>query len=126
LSTRKIMAHIKGPDLPTGAEVVRRAMSWCKCIDTGSGSFKARATYEMRTGNRDSMRCIPRLSGAKVLETDRREMQQRSCPSVEDFRGRVGYENRRALVLVPKSNRVGCACADGDCSLPRTSSRITG
>jgi topoisomerase-4 subunit A len=50
LSTRKIMAHVKGPDLPTGAEIVSPRDELVRMYDTGSGSFKARATYVIEEG----------------------------------------------------------------------------
>src|SRR5258708_24487720 len=50
LSTRKIMAHIKGPDLPTGAEIVSTRDELVQMYETGSGSFKARATYKIEDG----------------------------------------------------------------------------
>src|SRR3979490_1820024 len=50
LSTRKIMAHVKGPDLPTGAEIVSPRDELVQMYETGSGSFKARATYKIEDG----------------------------------------------------------------------------
>jgi topoisomerase-4 subunit A len=62
LTTRKIMAHIKGPDLPTGAEIVSPRDELVQMYNSGSGSFKARATYEIEDGEID--RCAP-FSGVR-------------------------------------------------------------
>ena len=43
LTTRKLMAHIKGPDLPTGAKIVSPRADLVQMYETGSGGFKARA-----------------------------------------------------------------------------------
>jgi topoisomerase IV subunit A len=50
LTTRKLMAHVKGPDLPTGGEIVSPRADLAQMYDTGSGSFRARATYEIEDG----------------------------------------------------------------------------
>src|SRR5580658_1937803 len=50
LSTRKIRASIKGPDLLTGGEIISPRDDLVRMYETGSGSFKARATYEIEDG----------------------------------------------------------------------------
>jgi topoisomerase-4 subunit A len=106
LSTRKIMAHIKGPDMPTGAEIVSPREELVQMYETGSGSFKARATYEIQDGE-IVIDALPfQVSGAKVLEQIGAQMQQKKLPMVEDFRDESDHENPTRLVLVPKSNRV--------------------
>src|SRR5271154_2231946 len=106
LSTRKIMAHIKGPDMPTGAEIVSPRDELVQMYETGTGSFKARATYEIQDGE-IVIDALPfQVSGAKVLEQIGAQMQQKKLPMVEDFRDESDHENPTRLVLVPKSNRV--------------------
>src|ERR1700723_1206108 len=109
LSTRKIMAHIKGPDLPTGGEIVSPRDELVQMYDTGSGSFKARATYEIEDGE-IVIDALPfQVSGAKVLEQIGAQMQQKKLPMVEDLRDESDHENPTRLVLVPKSSRVDVA-----------------
>ena len=45
------MKHVKGPDLPTGAEIISPRADLKEFYDKGVGSFKARATYEIEDGN---------------------------------------------------------------------------
>ena len=72
LSTRKIMAHIKGPDLPTGAEIVSPRDELVRCTRRGSGSFKARATYEIEDGE-IVIDALPfQVSGSQGAGADRR------------------------------------------------------
>src|SRR5688572_20088875 len=46
-TTRALMKHVKGPDLPTGAEIISARADLFEFYDKGTGSFKARATYEV-------------------------------------------------------------------------------
>src|ERR1700742_2650443 len=106
LTTRKVMAHIKGPDLPTGAEIVSPRADLVQIYETGAGSFKARATYEIEEGE-IVIDALPfQVSGSKVLEQIAAQMQQKKLPMVEDLRDESDHENPTRLVLVPKSNRV--------------------
>jgi topoisomerase-4 subunit A len=106
LSTRRIMAHIKGPDLPTGAEIVSPRDELVQMYETGSGSFKARATYVLDEGE-IVIEALPfQVSGAKVLEQIGAQYQARKLPMVEDFRDESDHQNPTRLVIVPKSSRV--------------------
>src|ERR1700736_2135615 len=106
LSTRKIMASIKGPDLPTGGEIVSPRDDLVRMYETGSGSFKARATYEVEDGQ-IVIDALPfQVSGAKVQEQIAAQMQQKKLPMVEDLRDESDHENPTRLVIVPKSNKV--------------------
>jgi len=109
LTTRKIMAHIKGPDLPTGGEIVSPRADLVQIYETGSGSFKARATYELEDGE-IVIDALPfQVSGSKVLEQIGAQMQQKKLPMVDDIRDESDHENPTRLVIVPKSNRVDTA-----------------
>ena len=109
LSTRKIMAHVKGPDLPTGAEIVSPREELVRMYETGAGGFKARATYAVEDGE-IVIEALPfQVSGAKVLEQIGAQMQQKKLPMVEDIRDESDHENPIRLVIVPKSNRVDTA-----------------
>jgi topoisomerase IV subunit A len=106
LTTRKLMAHVKGPDLPTGGEIVSPRADLAQMYDTGSGSFRARATYEIEDGE-IVIDALPfQVSGAKVQEQIAAQIQQKKLPMVEDIRDESDHENPTRLVIVPKSNRV--------------------
>ena len=106
LSTRKLMAHVKGPDLPTGAEIVSPRDELVQMYETGSGSFRARATYEVVDGE-IVIEALPfQVSGSKVLEQIAHQMRQKKLPMVEDLRDESDHEKPIRLVIVPKSNRV--------------------
>jgi len=106
LTTRKLMVHIKGPDLPTGGEIVSPKADLVAIYDTGNGSFKARATYEIEDGE-IVIDALPfQVSGSKVLEQIGAQMQQKKLPMVDDIRDESDHENPTRLVIVPKTNRV--------------------
>jgi len=106
LSTRKLMAHIKGPDLPTGAEIVSPRADLVQIYETGNGSFKARATYEIEDGE-IVIDALPfQVSGSKVLEQIEALKQQKKLPMVDFTRDESDHENPTRLVIIPKSNRV--------------------
>jgi len=106
LTTRKIMSHIKGPDLPTGGEIVSPRADLVQMYETGGGSFKARATYEIEDGE-IVIDALPfQVSGSKVLEQIDALKQQKKLPMVDFTRDESDHENPTRLVIVPKSNRV--------------------
>jgi topoisomerase-4 subunit A len=106
LTTRKIMAHVKGPDLPTGGEIVSPRADLVQMYETGNGSFKARATYEIEDGE-IVIDALPfQVSGSKVLEQIEALKQQKKLPMVDFTRDESDHENPTRLVIVPKSNRV--------------------
>src|SRR5579859_6615814 len=106
LTTRKLMQHVKGPDLPTGGEIISPRSDLVQIYDTGTGTFKARATYEIEDGE-IVIDALPfQVSGTKVQEQIAAQMQQKKLPMVDDIRDESDHENPTRLVIVPKSNRV--------------------
>jgi topoisomerase-4 subunit A len=106
LSTRKIMTHIKGPDLPTAGEIVSPRADLVQMYETGGGSFKARATYSIEDGE-IVVDALPfQVSGSKILEQIEALKQQKKLPMVDFTRDESDHENPTRLVIVPKSNRV--------------------
>src|SRR6201999_4189346 len=75
LTTRKIMQHIKGPDLPTGGEIVSPRSELVSMYETGAGSFKARATYEVEDGEIVIDELPFQVSGTKVIEQIAAQLQ---------------------------------------------------
>ena len=109
LTTRKIMQHVKGPDLPTGGEIVSPRSDLVAMYEAGNGSFKARATYAVEDGEIVIDELPFQVSGSKVIEQIAAQLQQKKLPMVEDIRDESDHENPTRLVIVPKSNRVDTA-----------------
>jgi topoisomerase-4 subunit A len=106
-TTRALMKHVKGPDLPTGGEIITPRADLVALYDTGSGSFRARATYEVDDSGAIVINALPyQVSGSRVLEQIAEQMRQKKLPMVEDLRDESDHENPTRLVIEPRSNRV--------------------
>jgi topoisomerase-4 subunit A len=105
-TTRALMKFVKGPDLPTGAEIVSPRNDLVEFYDKGTGSFKARAVYKVEDGN-VVITCLPhQVSGTRVQEQIAEQMRAKKLPMVEDLRDESDHRNPTRLVIVPRSNRV--------------------
>jgi topoisomerase IV subunit A len=105
-TTRALMKHLKGPDLPTGAEIVSPRADLLEFYDTGVGSYKARATYEIEDGNVVITAYPYQVSGNRVQEQIAEQMRAKKLPMLEDLRDESDFEHPTRLVIVPRSNRV--------------------
>ena len=105
-STASLMKHIKGPDLPTGAEIVSPRADLKAIYESGTGSFKARATYRSEEGNIVITAFPYQVSPTRVQEQIAEQMRNKKLPMVEDVRDESDHEHPVRLVLVPRSNRV--------------------
>jgi topoisomerase-4 subunit A len=107
LTTRGLMKYVKGPDLPTGAEIISPRAELVEFYDKGTGSFRARATYEIDEDGLIVITALPfQVSGNRVLEQVAEQMRQKKLPMVEDLRDESDHENPTRLVIEPRSNRV--------------------
>ncbi|HEX9139107.1 MAG TPA: DNA topoisomerase IV subunit A [Steroidobacteraceae bacterium] len=106
-TTRALLKHVRGPDLPTGAEIISSRAELVEFYDTGAGSFRARATYDIDEDGRIIINALPyQVSGARVLEQVAEQMRQKKLPMVEDLRDESDHENPTRLVIEPRSSRV--------------------
>src|SRR5215471_9433281 len=105
-TTAALMKHVKGPDLPTGAEIISPRADLKEFYDKGVGSFKARATWEIEEGNAVIIAFPYQVSGNRVTEQIGEQMRAKKLPMLEDLRDESDHENPTRLVLVPRSNRV--------------------
>ena len=105
-STRALLKFIKGPDLPTGGEIVSPRSDLVEIYDKGVGSFKARGTYTVE----DDCIVIDALpwqtSGAKLQEQIAEQMRAKKLPLVEDIRDESDQEHPTRIVIVPKGRKV--------------------
>jgi topoisomerase IV subunit A len=100
------MKHVKGPDLPTGAEIISPRAELKEFYDKGVGAFKARATWEIEDGNAVITAFPYQVSPTRVQEQIAEQMRAKKLPMVEDLRDESDHENPTRLVIVPRSNRV--------------------
>jgi topoisomerase IV subunit A len=106
VTVRKLCQHIKGPDLPTGGEIISPRKELIDFYSSGTGAFRARATYEIEEGDIVITSLPFQVSGSRILEQIAEQMQAKKLPMVEDVRDESDHENPTRLVIVPRSNRV--------------------
>ncbi len=105
-SVARLCQKVKGPDFPTAAEIITPTADLKKIYETGRGSVKARAIYEIEDGDVVITALPYQVSGAKVLEQIAAQMQQKKLPMVSDLRDESDHENPTRFVIVPRSNRI--------------------
>jgi topoisomerase-4 subunit A len=97
---------IKGPDFPTGGEIITPASEIRQIYKSGNGSIRARAVYEIEDDEIVITQLPYQVSGERVLEQINAQYQAKKLPMVEDFRDESDHEHPTRLVIVPRSNRV--------------------
>ena len=101
-----LLKHIKGPDFPTGGELVSPFEDILAIYKTGVGTLKLRACYEIQKGDIVITELPFQVSGAKILEQIAAQMRTKKLPMVEDLRDESDHESPIRLVISPRSNRV--------------------
>jgi len=99
----ELMKSIKGPDFPTGGELVSSRADVVQIYKTGTGTLRLRARYEIEDGEIVITELPFQTSGAKVLEQIAGQMAAKKLPLMEDLRDESDHENPTRLVLVAKA-----------------------
>ncbi len=105
-STAQLMKFVKGPDLPTGAEIISPRADLKEFYEKGIGTFKARATWEIEDGNIVITAFPYQVSPTKVQEQIAEQMRAKKLPMVDALNDESDHENPTRVVIVPRSNRV--------------------
>jgi topoisomerase-4 subunit A len=101
-----LMRFVPGPDFPTAGEIVTPREDLAKIYQTGGGSLKQRAVYEVERGEILITALPYQVSGSRVLEQIAQQFNAKKLPMIEDFRDESDHEFPTRLVIVPRSNRV--------------------
>ncbi len=102
----ELCEHIPGPDFPTEAEIISAPADLLRIYETGQGSVRVRARWEVEGGCVVITALPYQVSGARILEQIAQQMQAKKLPWVEDLRDESDHENPTRLVIVPRSSRV--------------------
>ncbi|MDH4047567.1 MAG: DNA topoisomerase IV subunit A [Gammaproteobacteria bacterium] len=102
----QLMKHIKGPDFPTGGELVSPRSDIRQIYQTGNGTLRLRASYRQENGDIVINSLPYQISGSKVLEQIAGQMRNKKLPLVEDLRDESDHEDPIRLVITPKSKKV--------------------
>ncbi len=103
---RGLCKHIKGPDYPTGGEIITPQSEIFDIYKTGNGTIRARATYVMEDGEIVVTSLPHQVSGSRVLEQIATQMQAKKLPMVADLRDESDHENPTRLMILPKTSGV--------------------
>lgn len=102
--TRTLMKYVRGPDLPTGGEIITPKSDLLAIYNTGNGTFKARAVF--KEDEKEGVIVISELpyqvSGNKIIEQIAAQMREKKLPMVEDIRDESDHEERIRIVIEPK------------------------
>ncbi len=105
-TVRDLMTHIKAPDYPSEAIIITPEADIREMYETGRGSIRTRAVYQVEGGEVVVTALPHQASPAKVLEQIAQQMHAKKLPMLTDLRDESDHENPTRLVLVPRSNRV--------------------
>ncbi|HWO99432.1 MAG TPA: DNA topoisomerase IV subunit A [Methylococcus sp.] len=105
-TVEELCRHVRGPDFSTEAEIITPRTELVKLYETGTGSVRLRARYEVEDGNLVITALPFQVSGAKILEQIAEQMEAKKLPLVEDLRDESDHENPTRLVILPKSRKI--------------------
>ncbi|MEN8211210.1 MAG: DNA topoisomerase IV subunit A [Thermodesulfobacteriota bacterium] len=102
----QICKFIKGPDFPTGAEIITPAREIKENYKKGRGKIKMRAKFHIED-NEIIYTALPHhASTEKIHEQIISQMDAKKLPMVSDIRDESDHEDPTRLVVTPRSNRV--------------------
>ena len=97
-----LMKHIKGPDFPTGGELVSPRTDIKQIYATGIGTLRLRAAYKIENSDIVITSLPHQVSGSKVLEQVAAQMRAKKLPQVDDLRDESDHEDPIRLVISKK------------------------
>ncbi|MEC9248379.1 MAG: DNA topoisomerase IV subunit A [Pseudomonadota bacterium] len=97
---------VRGPDFPTGGELVTPLDELKTMYTDGSGTLKLRACYQVTKKEIVISELPYQVSGSKIMEQVAQQMSQKKLPMLEDLRDESDHEFPVRLVLVMKSSKI--------------------
>lgn len=98
----QLTKHIKGPDFPTGGEIVSPRKEINQIYKTGNGTLRLRARFDTEAEDIVIHELPYQVSGSKIIEQIASQMRAKKLPMVEDVRDESDHENPVRIVLVLK------------------------
>lgn len=102
----ELTSYIKGPDYPTGSEIVSSSEEIAEIYKTGRGSIRQRARYQVNDDEITIATVPHQASPAKICQQIAKQMQEKKLPMLIDLTDQSDHENPICLVLKMRSNRV--------------------
>ena len=108
-STAELLAHMPGPDFPTGGELVEDAATLLAAYETGRGSLRTRARWAREEGKHGTwvivVTEIPyQVQKSRLIEQVAELLQDKKLPLLADIRDESDEHIR--LVLEPRARTV--------------------
>ena len=105
-SVAELCEHVKGPDYPTGGEILSSPDELRELYETGTGAVRIRASIANEKEGLIVTALPYQVSGARVMTQIAQQMREKKLPMVEDLRDESDHETPTRLVIVPRSKRV--------------------
>ncbi|WP_370182714.1 DNA gyrase subunit A, partial [Alteriqipengyuania sp.] len=108
-TTEELMDFVKGPDFPTGGIIVETKEAMIQAYETGRGSFRMRARWEVEDTGRGTYQIVVteipyQVQKSRLLEKLGELIEAKKLPLLDDVRDESAEDVR--LVLVPRSKTV--------------------
>ena len=102
----ELCEHVRGPDYPTGGEIISSPEELRAVYETGTGMIRIRASISSEKEGLVVTALPYQVSGARIMTQIAQQMRDKKLPMVEDLRDESDHETPIRLVIVPRSNRV--------------------
>jgi topoisomerase-4 subunit A len=104
-----LLAHVQGPDFPTGGVIVEPRESMAESYRTGRGSFRLRARWEIEEQGRGQWQVVVteipyQVQKSRLIEKLAEIIQAKKVPILADVRDESADDVR--IVLEPRSRNV--------------------
>ena len=103
---RELVKLVPAPDFPTGGEIITSKAELRALYDSGTGTFRARAIYEVGDGEVIITALPYQVSGSRIQEQVAAQIRAKKLPMVDDVRDESDHEDPTRIVLELRSNRV--------------------
>lgn len=108
-TTQELLALMPGPDFPTGGLIVEDAECILKAYETGRGSFRMRARWEVEQGRFGTWHIVVteipyQVQKSRLIEQVADLLEQKKLPLLGDIRDESTDEIR--LILEPKTRGI--------------------
>ena len=108
-TTADLLAHMPGPDFPTGGTIIEEPASLLQAYETGRGGFRMRAKWEVERGRLGMWQIVVteipyQVQKNKLVEQIAALLEEKKLPFLGDVRDESAELVR--LVLEPKSRTV--------------------
>ncbi|MEJ0015952.1 MAG: DNA topoisomerase IV subunit A [Acetobacteraceae bacterium] len=108
-TTAELLAHMPGPDFPTGGVLVEDKAAILAAYESGRGGFRVRARWTVEKGKHGTWQIVVteipyQVQKAKLVEQIAQLLEERKLPLLGDVRDESTEEVR--LVLEPKTRGV--------------------